>query len=186
MWTIEKGKIKSSDPKASEGENQLNTLKQFLLKEDIVVSNDINDYTKLNQETVMITMNFDTLDSNIVDATYSEVRRWSITQFRENVDVKYTGGGDKYEFATLNLGDNTKFLFYDTTTDAKLAEAYIDNENVVLPNGIHCGSTLDDVMNTLLVYDGPSNPNLIILQDAIHKIVYTFENQILVLITLNK
>jgi hypothetical protein len=186
MWTKEKGKIKSTNPKATEGESQLKTLKQFLLKEDIIVSDDLHDYKKLKTEPVMITMTFDKLDSNLIAATYREIRRWSITPFREDTITKYTGGGDKYEFATLNLDDNTKFLFNGTSIDAKLAEVYIDNENVILPNGIHCGSSLDDVMSTFLVYDGPSYPDKIILEDSFNKIVYTFENQILVLITINK
>ncbi len=186
MWTIEKGKIKSTDPNASEGASQLKTLKQFLLKENILISDDPNDYKNLKEDPIMITLNFDKLDSSIVAATYSEIRRWSTTPFRESSDIKYTGGGEKFKFATLHLGENTKFLFYDTSIDSKLAEAYIDSENVTLPNGIHCGSTLEEVMNTFTVYDGPVNPNLIILEDSNHKIVYTFENQILVLITINK
>lgn len=186
MWTIKKGKIKSSNPKATEGESQLNTLKNFILKEDIMVSKDLEAYDKLINQPVMITMTLERLDTSITQATYDEVKAWCTAEIKEGVDTKYTGGGEKYEFGTIQLSSNTKFIFYDKTVNAKLGEAYIDNSFVVLPNGIHVGSSLEDVMNTLLVYDGPSNPSVIILEDEFNKIVYTFENQKLVLITINK
>lgn len=185
MWTKEKGKIKSSNPKDVKGENQLITLQNFLLNEDIIVSDNPYDYNRLKMDKPNITITYDKLDSTITQATYRDVITWCNTSFTEEVDTKITGGGDKYKFANIRISPNTKLLFNGNSSTSILTEAFIDNSEVVLPNGIHVGSTLDDLMNILVVYDGPSNPSVIIMKDGLNKIVYTFENQILILITIN-
>ncbi len=187
MWTKDKGKIKSSNPKATEGASQLHTLKMFLKKEGIEVYENPKDYSKMNQNTkATITINMDLVDTNITQVTYTEAIKWFQSAPKTSIDSEYTAGGKKYDFAVLETGPNTRFIFQSSRTNAKLGEATIESNLVVLPNGIRIGSSLEEVMNTLLVYDGPSNPSIITLQDSTYKIVYTFENEKVVSITINK
>jgi hypothetical protein len=188
MWTKTKGKIKSSDPKASNGEGQLNTLKQFILKEDIIVSENPNDYRAMikPKEKVTITYTTEKLDSTIFEASYDDVKSWFTMTPKESVNVEYTAGGRKYEFGELTYDNSIHILFLSNEPSSKIGEATISSNQIVLPNGLKIGSTLDDLMKIIMVYDGPSNPSIITFTDGISKIVYTFEDEILVLITINK
>lgn len=187
MWTKEKGKIKSSNPKATEGESQLEALKMFLKKEGIEVHKDLKNYRGFkNNSKATITLTMEKVDTSITQVTFQDAINWFRIAPRASVDTEYTAGGDQYNFGVLEIEPSTKLLFHSNKTDAKLGEATINSEQVTLPNGVHIGSSLDDVMGTFLVYDGPSNPSVITLQDATYKIVYTFDNQKLILITINK
>lgn len=179
MWTKSKGKIK---PKTSgsvdRSENQIGTLKKFVQKEGAIVSDNLEDYNSiLNNEGVFITMEFYQLDQEIVNANYRMVGSWNQNNsFKEDVNVEYAAGGDKYEFAELLLDDGTKLMFDGNDIKSKLVEGVIYGHEVVLPNGIHVGSTLDDVMNTFDIYDGPSNPETIHLKDQENRISYFLKN----------
>lgn len=179
MWTKSNGKIKAKSKGSIErAESQLKTLRGFVQKEGAIVSENPADYLGLlTNEGASITMELYQLDKAIIDASYRDVWEWNKhNSFKEDVNVEYAAGGDKYEFAELYMDDGTKLSFDGQGTGSKMVEAKILNSDVVLPNGIHVGSSLDDVMNTFDIYDGPAFPELIILKDHDNTIQYHFTN----------
>ena len=136
-------------------------------KEGIEVYERPKEYRKSNQNTkATITMNMDLVDTNITQVTYTAAIKGFQSAPKSSLDGEYTAGGKKYDFAVLETGPNTRFIFQSSRTNATLGEATLESNLVVLPNGIRIGSSLEEVMNTLLVYDGTSNPSIITLQDS--------------------
>ena len=189
LWTNKQGKIKSKNKKTiKDVEQKMFDLKTLFEKESIIVSQNPEDYNSILKDNVgTITINIDSLPSEIVAVTFQGAKHWFTKEPEVDKTVKYTAGGDKYEFGTLKIDGNTEFLFMDVHPDSKLGEATILSDAVVLPNGIKIGSSLEDVMNTLLIYDGISNPEIITLKDKQgKKIVYTFEKNKVIKITINQ
>lgn len=179
MWTKSKGKIKAKTKGSVErAENQISTLRTFVQKEGVIVSDNPEDYMSLfTNEGASITMELFQLDKAIVDASYRDAWEWNEkNSFKEDVNIEYAAGGDKYEFAELYMDDGTKLSFDGQGTGSKMVEAKILNSDVILPNGIHVGSTIEEVMNTFDIYDGPAYPELIILKDHDNTIQYHFTN----------
>lgn len=175
MWTKSKGKIYAkTDGLESRAQQQIKTLRKFILKEGVIVSDEPSDYNSINsQAEVSVTIERDHLNARIIKATYSDVWRWnSVNTFSEYTNVEYSAGGEKYEFIELHVEDHAHFYFDGPDTDAKLVEAEIQYEYITLPNGIHVGSTLDDVMDLIGVYDGPSEPSEIIFKSGYQTIHY--------------
>jgi hypothetical protein len=191
LWTNKQGRIRSKNKKTiKDVEQKMFDLKTMFEKESIIVSEKLDDYISIlqdNEAIPTITITMDSLPSEIVSVTFQDAQQWFTKHPEVDKTVKYTAGGDKYEFGTLKIDGNTKFLFMDVHPDSKLGEATIHSDVVVLPNGIKIGSSLEEVMNTLLIYDGPSNPEIITLKDKDYKkIVYTFEKNKVVKITINQ
>ena len=179
MWTKSKGRL---EPKTSgsvkRAENQIGTLRNFVEKEGALVSDNPDDYLSfMANEGASITIELYQLDLKITEASYREARLWDQTNhLKEDVNIEYSLGGEKYEFAELYTDKGTHMMFDGSGTDSKLVEAKILDEFVVLPNTIHVGSTLDDVMGTIDIYDGPAYLEIIELKDTDHTIRYHFVN----------
>lgn len=177
MWTKSKGNIKAqSTGSIKRSESQINTLRNFVKKEGMIVSDKLEDYISLQTNVgATNTMQYYQLDQDIVNVTYDSVLLWNRTQsFEEDVNIEYTAGGDKYEFAELKLPKGTIIQFDGNLPTSKMVKAKILDREVTLPNGIHIGSSLEDVMNTLTIYDGPSYPELINIKDQQSSISYHF------------
>lgn len=177
MWTKSKGNIEAkSTGSVKRSESQITTLRNFVEKEGAIVSDKLEDYNSLLTNVgATITMEYYQLDPEIVNTTYDSVLRWNRSQsFEKDLNIEYSAGGDKYEFAELKLPNGTLIRFDGNDAESKMVEAMIYDEEVVLPNGIHIGSSLDDVMNTLTIYDGPSNPEEITIKDQESKVIYHF------------
>ncbi|MCB9188917.1 MAG: hypothetical protein H6600_08135 [Flavobacteriales bacterium] len=177
MWTKSKGNIKAkSTGSVKRSESQINTLRNFVEKEGMIISDKLEDYnTLLTNVGATITMEYYQLDQEIVNVTYDSVLLWNRAHsFEKDINVEYAAGGDKYEFAELKLPNGTLIQFDGNGPSAKMVEARILDEEVVLPNGVHLGSSLDDVMNTLTIYDGPAYPELITIKDQESSISYHF------------
>ena len=189
LWTKKQGKIDSKNKKTSKNvEQKMFDLKTLFEKESIIVSKKQEDYISILKENVgSMTINLDSLPEDIVKVTFEDAKNWFLSSPQIDTFTKYTAGGDKFEFGVLKIDDKTNFLFMDIHPDSNLGEATILSDKVILPNGIKIGSSLDDVMNTLLIYDGISNPEIITLKDKQgKKIVYTFEKNKVIKITINQ
>lgn len=220
MWTKSKGKIKpKSSGSVERAENQIGTLRTFLEKEGMIVSDNLNDYNEIQKniatsglsdeefnqrfgekiaqkekeiyESAMlekkphgvITVEQEQLDKKIVNAYYQEVCSWnSKNSFKKEIETKYTLGGDKYEFAKLYLDDGTKLMFDGTDSTSKMLEAKIFSPDIVLPNNIHVGSPVNDILQTFYK-DAKSNQfinamELIIVEDENNTISYYLDEGI--------
>lgn len=185
MWTKSTGKIKSKNLKTIAGAaTQIIQLKALLQNEKIIVSDNPSDYISLMTESV--TMRVDTLDAKIVQPTFQQALNWFSEAPTISQKTKISNGGERYNFGELLLDNETNFLFLNDRTDAILGEAIIKSAKVKLPNGIMIGQTTAQVLSTLKNYIGPTQPKELTIEDASHKIVYTFENQKLVSIAINK
>ncbi|CAG5086313.1 hypothetical protein [Parvicella tangerina] len=177
MWTKSKGRIEpTTTGSVKRAENQIGTLRKFMEKEGVIVSDNLNDYgALLTQKGASITLELYQLDQSIVDVTYREVIQWNESNtFIEDVNIEYSAGGEKYEFAELSIEGGTHILFDGPETDAKMVEATIMSPDIKLPNGVHIGSSYADVLSTIDIYDGPSAPEIIEVKDHNNSIRYHF------------
>jgi len=144
-----------------------------------------SEETVVNQGEMTLTRE-DTLKSFVSKLYADSIKKWnkSGVEFNIDHDVEISAGGDEYKFKTFELGTVTKFLFYDNSKNPLLAEAVIVSSEVLLPNGLHVGASLDEVMNTFGVYDGIAYPEIINLETKGLKISYHFENNTLIKINL--
>jgi hypothetical protein len=100
-------------------------------------------------------------------------------KFEETIELKITGGGDKYMYSQLGDKNGTRFI-YSADEHPYLSEAVIVSNEITLPNGVKVGMSLDDVINTFPVYDGiawPAHINVILPN---YTLDYYFERQTLV------
>lgn len=186
MWTKSKGKIKpKSSGSVERAENQIGTLRTFLKKEEVIVSDDPDDYDGIQKNTTtsdltdeefnrrfdkkiaqiekeihaktllekkphgVISVEQEQLDKKIVNAYYQQVCSWnSKNSFKKEIEIKYTLGGDKYEFAKLYMNDGTVLMFDGVDSTSKMVEAKIFSPDIILPNNIHVGSPVKDVLQT--------------------------------------
>lgn len=202
MWTKSKGKILAkTDGSVSRAEQQIGTLRNFILKEDLIISTISSDYPKQHPKPVKqskldkyleeklnetsenaetnksgtITIDVAQLDERIVNATYDEVFNWNtVDTFSEYTNTEYTAGGDKYEFIELHVEDGTAFYFDGPSTSARLVEATILYKYIVLPNGLQVGSTKDEVLDEVAgdFINRILEPGEIIQQTEFHSIHY--------------
>lgn len=220
MWTKSKGKIKpKSNGSVERAENQIGTLRTFLKKEGITVSDNPNDYDGIQKNTItsdftdeefnqrfdekiaqkekeifgnvmlekkphgVISVEQEKLDKKIVNAYYLQVFSWnSKNSFKKETEIKYTLGGDKYEFAKLYMDDGTALMFDGVDSTSKMVEAQIFSPDVVLPNNIHVGSSVNDVLQTFY-QDTKDNQfinamELIIVEDENNTISYYLDEGI--------
>lgn len=187
MWTKSQGKIQPKNTGSSKrAEQQIETLETFFKKENIIVSENDDAYSsilaskalyELLEEDSTVTLTFHHLNSKIIEANYLEAKQWLTSgSFQEDVNVEYSAGNEKYEFAELLLTDGTTLLFDGPSSNSILAEGTILNSNVVLPDGIHVGSSTFDVLQTIGVDAETIHPSLLIFKDDQHSIGYHFQN----------
>ncbi len=207
MWTKSKGRIEpQSTGSVKRAENQIGTLQTFIEKEGVVVSENPEDYEKVRntielnrkfdelveqktlemeqridkkKHTPSITIELSQLDQDVVNTTYQEVMQWNQKgTFVEDINVEYSAGGEKYEFAELLMDDGTHLMFDGPEPTAKMVEAKILNEDVILPNGIRIGSALEDVVNTFHVYNNLPYPDHLEVKviDRHNSILYYLED----------
>ena len=176
MWTKSDGKITAkTEGSINRAEQQIKTLKNFILKEEVIVSTDPKDYPTqfsvldekfdkfvAEKEAEMaadrdptnkhgeITVDMLEMDQRIVNATYDDVWNWNtVDTFSEYTNTEYSDGGEKYEFIELHVEDHAHFYFDGPGTTAQLVAAEIKYEYIVLPNGLHVGSTTEDVLDEI-------------------------------------
>lgn len=140
------------------------------------------DYSQVGTET--IERKTDTLFKEGI--SIQDVKSWVVdseNQLRESVNTEYTAGGVEYEFKELR-SKKSKFLFSDNSDSAQLIEATIKDYWIALPLGVQLGMSHDQVITTLGLYDGPSNPESITIEFANGFIEYRFKNQSLIEIQL--
>ncbi len=192
FWSVNKGVYRTKATKLNEKvvSNQFIELKQLFESKNVLVFDNPNEYAKLrNKNTTNIAASITIQDSVYVanllgDGTIAACKMWSKENiFKQDTLKKYTSGGDKYEFIQLTNGTNT-LLFDGKNAQSKLADVTLRTSAIRLANGIKVGDSLNDVMNTFLVYDGISNPQTIAVVGDFYKIVYTFESEILVSIVI--
>jgi hypothetical protein len=198
FWDSKKGdyttRVKKPDTQLIE--KQLKAVKDELVQLGVKVVDNVEEYAELiqpqsppvkeNPSPKTITIQ----DNRYVEAIFnngyhSELLSWldDCTNVLVREDTKYTAGGDKYIFLNITEKD-VQFLFSKINDNWVLGEGKVSNTCVRLPNGIRVGDTLDKVLQTFLVYDGISSPDSITVVGQSFKIVYTFEAEILVSITL--
>ena len=95
-------------------------------------------------------------------------------------DEKYTYGGEKFTFITVMKG-NSSFYFSGPEENASLETASIAWTDVQFSKKLKIGMSLDEIMSFIMVYDGISNPQELIIQntDGTKKITFfLFENRL--------
>ncbi|MEX1003181.1 MAG: hypothetical protein WDZ35_13770 [Crocinitomicaceae bacterium] len=98
--------------------------------------------------------------------------------------TKITAGGDEWTYKELSSKEkNSLFRFSFDEEDPFLVEAIIKDNEIILPNGVSVGMSVEDVMATFPVYDGPAYPERIQLKDEKLELNYYFKNRTLVKIT---
>ena len=100
-------------------------------------------------------------------------------QLNESTEEKISAGGEKWSYTQLEDKRGTRFIFSFQILDPFLVEAYINNSAIILPNGVSVGMSQDEVITSLGVYDGISNPKKVTLSDKLLQIEYTFEKRTL-------
>jgi hypothetical protein len=192
FWTVNKGVYRTKATKLNEKvvSKQFINLKQLFESKNVVVLDNPNEYVKLGNADKTNNISSITIQDSVYvakligEGTIAACKMWSKeNNFIQDTLKKYTAGGDKYEFIKLTNGTNT-LLFDGKDARSKLADGTLRTSSVRLANGIKVGDSLNDVMNTFLVYDGVSNPQTISVEGDFYKIVYTFESEILISIVI--
>lgn len=115
-----------------------------------------------------------------------EVNSWLLESRRgikliQKEETKISAGGEKWTYQTLSDRDNlTNFVFSFDENDPFLVEANIEHSNIILPNGISVGMSIDDVQAKFMVYDGIAWPEHIQVKDKKLQLDYYFKNRTLV------
>lgn len=110
----------------------------------------------------------------------SQVQTWckNLSKLKDDEVVKITAGGDKYSFKKQYY-DSTEFLYINNDVNPTLTEAKIYSAEITLPNGVQVGMSFGEILNSIGVYDGPENPEVIIIDNDKVKLVYHFTFQTL-------
>ena len=118
-----------------------------------------------------------------------EVKGWANEKSRRKIylteteETKITAGGDKWTYKQLADDKGTRFIFSMDEENPFLVEATITSNLIILPNGVSVGMSIDDVMNTFLIYDGIAWPEHIQVKDKYLVIDYFFKRRTLTKIT---
>jgi len=195
LWSKNDLRIKTDYDKmsVSKAEKQILFIKDNILDGVLPVFKETHKYKDFiasqknieNKGEMTITRE-DTLKSFVNKLKANNIKTWKSNKglFVEGYDVEITAGGDKYKFKTFVFEEESKFLFYDNSENPLLAEAEIVSPYIILPNGISVGTSLDEVISNIGLYDGISNPKIIYLESIGLKIAYHFKNNTLVKINL--
>lgn len=174
-------------------EKQILKIESIFKKYDLPVFGDEKDY----QTYVTTDERFSTLgemfmtDPNL-DSIYfkhysiEDVKAWVKksrrgVELRQEEETKITAGGEKWTYQTLSDRKGlTNFVFSFDETNPFLVEATIQHNNIILPNGISVGMSIDDIQSTFMVYDGIAWPEHIQVKDKKLVLDYYFKNRTLV------
>jgi hypothetical protein len=145
------------------------------------VAKDSLNYTESNKIT------FDFKDGPSIDwkFDFTSVTQWrnsaaqSFVRYVDEVDNKYTDGGDEYKFRKWSGPDGTYFLFSGEGDGAILSEAIINDPDILLPSGISVGMSLEQVQLTFEVWDGMAYPEIILVKNGGLTIEYRFKRRTL-------
>lgn len=143
--------------------------------------------TKMNGSMTITDPNLN--DNSLFAFTKKDVKNWVIEgseiNLKDDVDTKYTAGGDEYNFPILRDDQGLiRFMFDFDETQSNLTEAVIASPGIRLPNGLSVGMSLDQVKDIFGVYDGLSAPELIIHEGEKVKFEYHFSKMTLTKIVL--
>jgi hypothetical protein len=198
FWDIKKGNYPSKVKKVNTKliESQLKNIKDELTSGGVKVYTNPEEYahisvqknndivTQSTQKTMAIQDN-QYVTKVIGNGYQNELLTWfdACKDVFVSEDVKYTAGGDKYIFMTIR-SQNSTVLFSKESNDWVMGDGIIKDACVRLPNGIQVGDALSNVLASFSVYDGISSPDVITVIGEKFQIVYSFEFEKLVSITI--
>jgi hypothetical protein len=196
FWDSKKGHYTSKVKKVNEKliAQQMSKAKEIMQSEGIKVFASAQEYATLTINEVgksqskmkIITVQDNTyIEQLIGTGSQDDMLTWfdKCDKVTVSEDPKYTAGGDKYIFYTIKSA-NSQMLFSQEGERWILGDGLIRDACIELPNGIKVGSSLEQVMATFNVYDGISSPDCMSIVGQTFKIVYNFEFEKLVTITL--
>lgn len=193
FWSVEPFEIE--EPKKyniKKAEQQIEEIKKLIAEVAPVYDNEYayKSITTLNNEYKSVGSM--TIKNNELDKVFGklfleeDIKNWALKKEylkRDSVE-KITNGGQSFFFKELKTNNHSEFLFSDVDEKSYLVQAIIKDNYFVLPNGVSIGMSSDDVIGTLGVYDGISNPEKIEMSGDKYRIIYLFKNQTLTQITL--
>ena len=180
----------------TKAEGQITQLEEIIRKTDVPVFDKPEDYfDAIKKDSALYivngTMHFDFTESSPAEWKFDflSVKTWrhpysAYSRYVDEVDVKYTYGGDEYKFRKWSGSTGTWFLFDSESDSSTLSEAFINDPDILLPWGISVGMSLEQVQNSFMVWDGISDPEFITVKNGILEIEYKFERRTLMSITI--
>ncbi|MEZ4924424.1 MAG: hypothetical protein R2780_14730 [Crocinitomicaceae bacterium] len=198
FWDIQKGQYpieESNHFDLKKAQKQIDAITKFVQSQDFPVFQREEEYIeyisnredlKVNGEMYMQMSENDSM--SLSKYSIDDVKSWQVEIFhaqklKQTEETKITAGGDKWTYQQLSTA-KSRFIFSLDKEDPYLVEATIQDENILLPNGVSVGMSIDDVMNTFPIYDGIAWPELIQLKNDKLTIDYFFKNRTLVKISL--
>lgn len=130
------------------------------------------------------------IESNTLDSLYfkrysiEEVNSWvkgDKLRLTETKETKITAGGEEWTYPQLSSREGaSRFVFSFDEENPYLIEATITDNEIILPSGVSVGMSVEDVQNSLGVYDGIAFPEYIQVKGEKLTLEYFFENRTLV------
>ena len=198
LWDIKTGAFPVSSSNQfdmKKTEKQIESITKFIKSQDFPVFERPEEYIAYIKDREDLKNNgamFMQLDENdsmsLKKFSIEDVQSWQVEVFhahklKQTEETKITVGGDKWSYQQLS-NEKSRFIFSFDQDNPYLVEATIQNDNIILPNGVSVGMSLDDVMNTFPIYDGIAWPAQIQLKNDHLTLDYFFENRTLVKIKL--
>jgi hypothetical protein len=198
FWDNENGSIKPKESQKfdiDKADKQLSSWKKIIKSLDVPVYDKRDEYAahlaedKRYEDLGVMYMQLDEKDSTFLKRYgVEDVQKWQVMIFHskkliQSTQTKISAGGEEWTYLQLST-KKSRFIFSFDETNPFLVEAIIRNDNILLPNGVSVGMSLDDVMATFPVYDGIAYPEQIQLKNEKVTIDYFFDKRTLVKIEL--
>ncbi len=173
------------------GEKQMLKIEKILKDNDFPVFDDnLNYVSYMNSNENYKQVGEVFITDNNLDSLYfkkysmKQVKMWvnkgaKHFHLNESLEVKISAGGEKWEYKQLEDKRGTRFIFSFDKDNPFLVEAYINNSAVILPNGNSVGMSQGEIITSLGVYNGLSNPEKITVSDKMLQIEYIFKRRTL-------